>query len=343
MALSPQLLRSSSARDKGALYYLADEDALYNPRLHRRYAVREGIPVMLHRRGRDRRRRRARAAAGQGRGRRAWPSPSTDAVEPGVDRPTLDRLDTLGMWDVTFGLADQLAAAAAAVADADRRAARRRRHRPRRRARAWVAAASPETCWPPWPARPARCPSSSSRTRGCPAFVGRALAGRRAVVLGRRRPRPSPARRRRSSGARPWFGVGRRAAGRAGCEDVAAWPWPSTAPSRCPGPPSARCVAPSLAVAEDVGRAPGRPRAARRGRRAAPPARARRWPDRGNAAAELARTIGRTWPLVYGAGASAPWPPAAGRTRSTRTPRRRPSPHRCPRSATTSCAVGPAR
>ena len=29
---------------------------------------------------------------------------------------TLDRLDSLGMWDVTFGLADQLATAAARVA-----------------------------------------------------------------------------------------------------------------------------------------------------------------------------------------------------------------------------------
>jgi uncharacterized protein len=29
------------------LFYLADEDALYNPRLRRRYVIREGIPVML--------------------------------------------------------------------------------------------------------------------------------------------------------------------------------------------------------------------------------------------------------------------------------------------------------
>jgi uncharacterized protein YbaR (Trm112 family) len=33
--------------DKGPLLYFADEDALYNPRLQRRYAIREGIPVML--------------------------------------------------------------------------------------------------------------------------------------------------------------------------------------------------------------------------------------------------------------------------------------------------------
>ena len=34
-------------QDKGPLYYLGDEDGLYNPRLHRRYVVRDGIPVML--------------------------------------------------------------------------------------------------------------------------------------------------------------------------------------------------------------------------------------------------------------------------------------------------------
>lgn len=34
-------------QDKGPLYFLADEDALYNPRLRRRYDVRDGIPIML--------------------------------------------------------------------------------------------------------------------------------------------------------------------------------------------------------------------------------------------------------------------------------------------------------
>ena len=33
--------------DKGPLLYFADEEALYNPRLHRRYRIQEGIPVML--------------------------------------------------------------------------------------------------------------------------------------------------------------------------------------------------------------------------------------------------------------------------------------------------------
>ena len=33
--------------DKGPLLYFVDEQSLYNPRLHRRYDVRDGIPVML--------------------------------------------------------------------------------------------------------------------------------------------------------------------------------------------------------------------------------------------------------------------------------------------------------
>ena len=48
MALSPRLLEILACpEDKGPLYYLADEQALYNPRLTRRYEVRDGIPVML--------------------------------------------------------------------------------------------------------------------------------------------------------------------------------------------------------------------------------------------------------------------------------------------------------
>ena len=48
MALDPQLLEILACpEDKGPLYYLTDEDALYNPRLKRRYDVRDDIPVML--------------------------------------------------------------------------------------------------------------------------------------------------------------------------------------------------------------------------------------------------------------------------------------------------------
>jgi len=48
MALDPRLLAVLACPvDKGPLYYLGDEGGLYNPRLRRRYIVREGIPVML--------------------------------------------------------------------------------------------------------------------------------------------------------------------------------------------------------------------------------------------------------------------------------------------------------
>ena len=48
MSLDPQLLEILACPDdKGPLLYFADEDALYNPRLKRRYDVRDGIPIML--------------------------------------------------------------------------------------------------------------------------------------------------------------------------------------------------------------------------------------------------------------------------------------------------------
>jgi uncharacterized protein YbaR (Trm112 family) len=48
MALDPQLLEILACpEDKGALLYFADEGSLYNPRLKRRYAVRDDIPIML--------------------------------------------------------------------------------------------------------------------------------------------------------------------------------------------------------------------------------------------------------------------------------------------------------
>ena len=48
MALDPLLLEVLACpEDKGPLLYFADEDRLYNPRLHRSYAVRDDIPIML--------------------------------------------------------------------------------------------------------------------------------------------------------------------------------------------------------------------------------------------------------------------------------------------------------
>jgi uncharacterized protein YbaR (Trm112 family) len=48
MALDPQLLEILACpEDKGPLLYFEDESSLYNPRLHRRYAITDDIPVML--------------------------------------------------------------------------------------------------------------------------------------------------------------------------------------------------------------------------------------------------------------------------------------------------------
>ena len=48
MALDPHLLEILACpEDKGPLLYFQDEDALYNPRLKRRYAIRDDIPIML--------------------------------------------------------------------------------------------------------------------------------------------------------------------------------------------------------------------------------------------------------------------------------------------------------
>ena len=48
MPLHRQLLEILACPDdKGPLLYFEDEQSLYNPRLKRRYAVRDDIPVML--------------------------------------------------------------------------------------------------------------------------------------------------------------------------------------------------------------------------------------------------------------------------------------------------------
>jgi uncharacterized protein len=48
MALDPQLLEILACpEDKGPLLYFEDEQTLYNPRLKRRYAIRDDIPIML--------------------------------------------------------------------------------------------------------------------------------------------------------------------------------------------------------------------------------------------------------------------------------------------------------
>jgi uncharacterized protein YbaR (Trm112 family) len=48
MALDALLLEVLACPDdKGPLYYLRDENSLYNPRLKRRYRIEDDIPIML--------------------------------------------------------------------------------------------------------------------------------------------------------------------------------------------------------------------------------------------------------------------------------------------------------
>ena len=48
MSLAPALLEILACpEDKGPLYYIEVESLLYNPRLRRRYDIRDDIPVML--------------------------------------------------------------------------------------------------------------------------------------------------------------------------------------------------------------------------------------------------------------------------------------------------------
>lgn len=48
MTLDERLLAILACpEDKGPLLYFADEETLYNPRLHRRYRINDGIPVLL--------------------------------------------------------------------------------------------------------------------------------------------------------------------------------------------------------------------------------------------------------------------------------------------------------
>ena len=48
MALDQQLLDILACpEDKGPLLYFESEDCLYNPRLKRKYAIKDDIPIML--------------------------------------------------------------------------------------------------------------------------------------------------------------------------------------------------------------------------------------------------------------------------------------------------------
>ena len=48
MSLDPELLAILACpEDKENLSYIAEDEVLYNPRLHKAYDIRNGIPVLL--------------------------------------------------------------------------------------------------------------------------------------------------------------------------------------------------------------------------------------------------------------------------------------------------------
>ena len=48
MSLDPELLAILACpEDKESLIYVAEDEVLYNPRLHQAYDIRNGIPVLL--------------------------------------------------------------------------------------------------------------------------------------------------------------------------------------------------------------------------------------------------------------------------------------------------------
>jgi uncharacterized protein YbaR (Trm112 family) len=80
MALDQLLLEVLACpEDKGPLIYFADEDRLYNPRLHRSYAVRDDIPVMLIDEA---------TAVDDAEHTRLMAKAETDGLTPTLDRPS---------------------------------------------------------------------------------------------------------------------------------------------------------------------------------------------------------------------------------------------------------------
>ena len=98
MSLDPRLLEILACpQDKGPLYYLADENALYNPRLQLRYDVRDGIPIMLIDEATTVASDEHDSHHGQDRGRKPF------AHILGVTPP----LDSLGLFELAASLPEQ--------------------------------------------------------------------------------------------------------------------------------------------------------------------------------------------------------------------------------------------
>ncbi len=158
MSLDPLLLDVLACpEDKGPLLWFEDEDVLYNPRLRKSYAVVDGVPVLLTDEA---------AVVGEPEHERLMAKAETNQVRatgPGAWVSEQGPLDTLGMWEATAALPEQVSAALGAAGDAfghDR--SRRRRCVPGRgRVRSghrdgWPLRPPPHSRRPTWP-----CPSGS--------------------------------------------------------------------------------------------------------------------------------------------------------------------------------------
>ncbi len=121
MALDHLLLEVLACpEDKGPLIYFADEDRLYNPRLHRSYAVRDDIPVMLVDEATtvdDAEHSRLMAKAEKEGLAPTLSTGGDSVVNSGRGLATADVVDSLGMFAATAGLPEQVAGAVSGARD----------------------------------------------------------------------------------------------------------------------------------------------------------------------------------------------------------------------------------
>ncbi len=142
MTLDPLLIDVLACpEDKGSLLYFADEHVLFNPRLHRTYPVRDGIPVMLI--------DEATAVDSAEDARLTAKAESGGAVAHGHSRRVMTDsplpVDSRDLWEATFGMPEQVERGSGR-GPADRRSSRPRRGRERRRAGHGRRAGSWATC-----------------------------------------------------------------------------------------------------------------------------------------------------------------------------------------------------
>ena len=334
MALDPQLLEILACpEDKGPLLYFEDEDSLYNPRLKRRYAIRDDIPIML--------------------------IDEAETVDDAEHERLMAKAEAEGIQaDVRLSADARLARHAR---DVRRHAASARAGGPRRPSRRRRASTGCPTTsassnvvvlgmggsgiagdvLSASPARSCRCRSWSSKGYELPGVRRRAHAGLRHLVLGQHRgdveaaspKRPSPARTSWSSA--PAASSARLAAdwGAPVSADARRHPDAACRPRRHGHPAPARARATSGCSRARSGwvDAAVEQLARRRDQLAA---------DEQPRATRCARRIGRTIPLIYGGGAIGRRGRDAVEDQVNENAKAPAFCNRCPSCATTRCAAG---